>query len=114
VIEQRKRLRELIERPGARLLPGVASAFHARQAESAGFELLFTTGSGISNTWLGAPDLGLATMSEIIDVTRSVVDATSLPVIADADTGYGNHLNVIRTAGEMEWAGVAGFVLEVR
>jgi 2,3-dimethylmalate lyase len=90
----------------------VTNAFVARLAERAGFELVFTTGAGIANTAFGIPDLGLTTMTEMIDATRRIVESTHLPVVADADTGYGNHLNVIRTTGELEHAGVAGLFME--
>lgn len=73
---------------------------------------MFTTGSGIANTWLGLPDVGLATMTEVAGVVRRIAQATTLPVIADADTGYGNHLNVYRTVQEFEHAGVAGMIIE--
>ncbi len=110
--ERRRALREMLKSPGLTLAPGVTNAFYAKLAEKAGFELLFTTGAGIANTVLGVPDLGLTTMNEVIDVTRHIADATTLPVVADGDTGYGNHVNVMRTTREMERAGVAGFFIE--
>lgn len=110
--ERRRTLRDMLARPGLTLAPGVTNAFYAKLAEKAGFDLLFTTGAGIANTLLGVPDLGLTTMNEVIDVTRHIVGATTLPVVADADTGYGNHVNVMRTTREMERAGVAGFFIE--
>jgi 2-methylisocitrate lyase-like PEP mutase family enzyme len=99
-------------RPGVCLLPGVANALDARLAELAGFRAVFTTGAGIANATLGIPDLGLTTMTEICAVTARIADAVGIPVIADADTGYGNHLNAMRTAAEFERAGVAGLVIE--
>jgi len=105
-------LRELLRAPGIRLLPGVASAIDARLAERAGFEAVFTTGAGIANAMLGLPDLGLTTMSEICGANGRIADAIGIPVLADADTGYGNHLNVMRTVAELERAGVAGLVIE--
>lgn len=110
--DQRQTLRELLRGPGITVAPGVTNAFYAKLAERAGFNLLFTTGAGIANTYLGVPDLGLTTMTEVMEVTRHVVESTSLPVIADGDTGYGNHVNVMRTTREMEHAGVAGFFIE--
>ena len=91
---------------------GVTDPMTARLAETGGAQALFSTGSGISNKWLGLPDLGLATMTEIVEINRRIADATALPLIADADTGYGGHLNVCRTVQQLESAGVAGIVLE--
>ena len=108
----RVRLRELLAGPGMIVVPGVATALHARLAAAAGFDALFSTGAGIVNTVFGMPDLGLLGMSEVVEMTRRIVAATDLPVIADADTGYGNHLNVARTTREMESAGVAALVIE--
>lgn len=108
----RQRLRQLLARPGITVVPGVTDAFEARLAQRAGFDAIFTTGAGIANTLLGVPDIGLTTMTEIVEMTRRIVDAVSVPVIADADTGYGNHLNVMRTVAEMEHAGVAALFIE--
>lgn len=108
----RAALRELIAGPEMTLVPGVTDPLTARLAQACGARVLFSTGSGIANTWLGLPDLGLATLTEIVDANRRIADATSLPLIADADTGYGGHLNVFRTIRELENAGVAGIVLE--
>jgi len=107
-----RRLRELLQGPGLLVAPGVTNALHARLVQQAGFPLLFTSGAGIANTLLGLPDLGLTTMSEIVTVTRRIVEAVSVPVVADADNGYGNHLNVTRMVREMEAAGVAGLYME--
>jgi 2-methylisocitrate lyase-like PEP mutase family enzyme len=112
VSETRKRLRLLLNRPGLVVAPGAATALYARIIERAGFEVVFTTGAGIANTLLGVPDIGLTTMTEIVAATRNIVDAVSLPVIADCDTGYGNHVNVLRTVREMERAGVASLFIE--
>lgn len=106
------RLRELLASPDIVIAPGVANAFHAKLAEKAGFSAIFATGAGIANTWLGVPDLGLTSMTEVVNVTARIVESTELPVIADADTGYGNHLNVMRTTQELERIGVAGFFIE--
>ena len=108
----RRVLRKLLAEPRLHVIPGVTNAFVAKQAERAGFEIVFTTGGGFANTLLGTPDLGLTTLTETVMLTRYVTSAVSVPVIADADTGYGNHLNVHRTVRELEDAGVAGLVLE--
>ncbi len=107
-----RRLRDRLERPGVIVMPGVTDALNARLAAQAGFEAIFTTGAGIANVTLGVPDLGLVTMTEIVGVNDRIAHAVDVPVIADADTGYGNHLNVIRTTQELERAGVAGLIIE--
>jgi 2-methylisocitrate lyase-like PEP mutase family enzyme len=111
-LAQRGALRKLMADPETTLVPGVTDPLTARLAEACGAQVLFSTGSGISNKWLGLPDLGMATMTEIVEMNRRIADATALPLIADADTGYGGPLNVIRTVRELESAGVAGIVLE--
>lgn len=108
----RRRLRELIARDGAIVCPGVVSPLFATIAEHAGFETVYATGAGISNMWLGMPDLGLMDMTELVAVTGRIADTVSVPVIADIDTGYGNVLNVTRTIREFERAGVAAVQIE--
>ncbi len=92
--------------------PGCYDGLGARLIEQAGFAVAYLTGFGTSASLLGRPDVGLLGLGEMVDTARRVVQATSLPVIADADTGYGNPLNVIRTVREYEQAGVAGLHLE--
>ena len=106
------RMRALLARPGCLVAPGVADAFAARMVLMEGFEAVYMTGFGTSLTRLGMPDVGLLTASEMIDNASRIVDASGLPVIADADTGYGNPMNVRRTIHEYERAGVAGVHLE--
>lgn len=106
------RLRALLAREGAVVCPGVVSPLFATLAERAGFEAVYATGAGISNTWLGVPDLGLMGMSELLAVTGRIADIVDVPVIADIDTGYGNVLNVTRTMREFERAGVAAVQIE--
>jgi len=108
----RARLRELIARDGAVLCPGVVSPVFATLAERAGFEAIYATGAGISNAWLGLPDLGLMGMSELLSVTGRIAESVQVPVLADIDTGYGSALNVTRTVREFERAGVAGVQIE--
>jgi 2-methylisocitrate lyase-like PEP mutase family enzyme len=111
--DARARFRRMIGEPGLHLAPGVTNAFYARIAESAGFDCIFVTGAGVANTMFGLPDLGLVTMDETLAVTRRIIEAVpDVPVIADADTGYGNHLNVFRTVREFEHAGAAAMTLE--
>jgi 2,3-dimethylmalate lyase len=90
----------------------VYDALGARIVEEAGFAAVYMTGFGTAASMLGRPDIGLVTMSEMVDNASRIVRATSLPVIADADTGYGNPINVIRTVQEYEHAGVAGIHIE--
>ena len=105
-------LRELLAAPGVLVAPGAADALVARLILAEGFKAIYMTGGGTSSTRLGAPDVGLLTMSEMVDNAGRIVDATDLPVIADADTGYGNVLNVRRTVRAYERAGVAAIHLE--
>ncbi len=91
------RLREMLAGPEPILVPGAYDALSARLAEEAGFEAVYMTGFGTAASLLGRPDIGLLTMSEMVDNARRIVGAVGVPVIADADNGYGNPINVIRT-----------------
>lgn len=97
----------------ARLLvaPGVFDGLSARIAAASGFEILYASGGAIARS-TGVPDLGLLSLTEVLARVREVVDATDLPVIADANAGYGNALNVLRTVREFERLGVAALHLE--
>jgi len=105
-------LRDLLKNPEILIAPGAHNAFTARIIEQAGFQAVYLTGSGASMDLLGMPDLGFLTMTEMVAHARNIVQATRLPVVADADTGYGNALNVMRTISEYEKAGVAGVHIE--
>ncbi|MCH1770403.1 MULTISPECIES: oxaloacetate decarboxylase [Metallosphaera] len=107
-----RKLRELLSSREILLAPGAFDALSARLVEFTGFEVVYMTGFGTSAGLLGYPDVGLLTMSEMVDNARRIVDAVNIPVIADADTGYGNPINVIRTVQEYERAGVAGIHIE--
>src|SRR5947208_1828723 len=107
----RKALRQLIARAGYTMVPGAHDTLTARLVEQAGFEAVYLTGGGFSRA-SGYPDLGLLTMSENAHFIGQTVEAVTIPVIADADTGYGNAINVIRTVREYEKTGVAGFHIE--
>jgi 2,3-dimethylmalate lyase len=106
------RLRTLLSGNRCIVAPGVADAFAARMVGMEGFEACYMTGFGTSLTRLGMPDIGLLTMSEMVDNAARIVDACGIPLVADADTGYGNPMNVRRTIHEYERAGVAGVHLE--
>jgi 2,3-dimethylmalate lyase len=94
------------------LAPGCYDPLGARLIEEAGFPAVYMTGFGTAAGRLGRPDVGLLTLSEMVDNARRIAQAVGVPVIADADTGYGNALNVIRTVREYETAGVAAIHLE--
>jgi 2-methylisocitrate lyase-like PEP mutase family enzyme len=108
----RRRMRDLIERRELVVAPGAFDAFSARLVELAGFDAVYVSGFGAAASRLGRPDVGLLGMSEMADQAAAATAATSIPVIADADTGYGNALNVIRTVRAYEAAGVAALQLE--
>jgi 2-methylisocitrate lyase-like PEP mutase family enzyme len=106
------RLRALLAGPEPVLAPGAYDALSARLIEQAGFPAVYLTGFGIAASVLGRPDIGLVTLTEMADAARRLVRATSLPIIADADTGYGNAIGVVRAVQEYEAAGVAAIQLE--
>ena len=106
------RLREMIAQRETILAPGTYDALTARIFEQAGFPAIYMTGFGTSASLLGRPDVGLLTMSEMVDNARRISLAVDVPVIADADTGYGNALNVIRTVHEYELAGISAIHIE--
>jgi 2-methylisocitrate lyase-like PEP mutase family enzyme len=107
-----KILRQLLEKPDLLVAPGAVDALTGRLIEDAGFEAVYASGAGIANAQFGLPDIGLITMSEMIESIGRIVKAVSIPVIADADTGYGSALNVIRAVQVYEDAGVAAIQLE--
>ncbi len=106
-----KQLRELLRGGGLITAPGAYDCITARMIEQAGFSAVYMTGAGTA-AMLGYPDYGLVTMSEMVDNAGRIASAVSVPVIADADTGYGNELNVVRTVREYEQRGVAGIHIE--
>ncbi len=106
------RLAELIGTGDMVLAPGCYDPLGARLIEEAGFAAVYMTGFGTAAGRLGRPDVGLLTLSEMVDNARRIAQAVEVPVIADADTGYGNALNVIRTVHEYEAAGVAAIHIE--
>ncbi|SEF20180.1 carboxyvinyl-carboxyphosphonate phosphorylmutase [Amycolatopsis pretoriensis] len=106
------RLRELLAAGEPVVAPGAFDALSARLVEAAGFPAVYMTGFGTTASLLGRPDVGLLTMTEMVQAAGRLRQAVEVPVIADADTGYGNALNVIRTVREYEAAGVAAIHLE--
>ncbi len=106
------RLRELLDSGQTIVAPGAFDPLAARLVEEAGFPAVYMTGFGTSAALLGRPDVGLLTMTEMAGNAGRIAACVDIPVIADADTGYGNPLNVIRTVGAYEAAGVAGIHIE--
>ncbi|MBM3570745.1 MAG: isocitrate lyase/PEP mutase family protein, partial [Alphaproteobacteria bacterium] len=106
-----RRLRELLAQPGLVMAGGAHDALSAKIVEQVGYQLCVVTGAGVSMC-RGYPDIGLVTMPEMVENARYIAEAVKIPVVADADNGYGNALNVIRTVREFERAGVAGIHIE--
>ena len=104
---QARTLRTLLAGSETIQAPGAYDCLSARLVEAAGFPVVYMTGFGTSAAYLGRPDVGLLGMSEMVDNAARIVDAVAIPVIADADTGYGNAINVIRTVQSYERARVA-------
>jgi 2-methylisocitrate lyase-like PEP mutase family enzyme len=109
---RRQALRALIERRHGLVVPGAFDALSARLVEQAGFPAVYMTGFGVSASRLGLPDLGFAGLAEMVDQARNLAAAVSIPLIADADTGYGSTLQVRRTVQQYEAAGVAALHIE--
>jgi len=107
-----ERLRALLAEPGIRVMPCCFDALSARLVERAGFPLTFMSGFAVSATRLGVPDTGLICYAEMLDQGRNICSAVSIPVIGDADTGYGNALNVKRSVEGYARAGFAGLMIE--
>jgi len=111
-MNRRQRLRQLINRKQGLIVPGAYDGVSAKLVERAGFPVAYMTGYGVSASRLGLPDMGFAGLGDMADQARNMAGAVSIPLIADADTGYGNALNVRRTVALYESAGVAGLHLE--
>ncbi len=108
----RTRIQEVLDRVGSLAFPGVFDTLSAKIAEHVGFPMAFVSGYSVAATTIGEPDLGLLTQTEMIDRARRICMSVSVPIIVDADTGYGNPLNVHRTIRELIAAGAAGCFLE--
>ena len=106
------RVHTVLEKQQATVFPGVYDTLSAKIAERAGFELAFISGYAVSATYIGEPDIGLLTQTEIVERARRICRGVEMPIIVDADTGYGNALNVARTVRELIDAGAAGCFLE--
>lgn len=108
----RKQLRSLVQARRGVLVPGAFNALSARVIEDLGFEAIYITGAGVTNMWFGLPDQGFMGLAEITDHTARIRDAVTLPLIVDADTGFGNALNVHHTVRTLERAGADCIQLE--
>lgn len=106
------KLKRIMAARTAATVPGAANALFARVIEDLGFEAVYVTGAGVANMHLGAPDVGLTTLTELASVTAAVADSVALPIIVDADTGFGNPVNMVRTIRVLERAGAAGVQIE--
>jgi methylisocitrate lyase len=106
------RFRQLLAAPGIVVAPGAYDAITARLIVRHGFPAIYMTGAGTVNAHLGLPDIALGTLTEFVENAGRIADAVDLPVICDADTGFGNAVNVVRTVRAYERAGVAGVHLE--
>jgi 2-methylisocitrate lyase-like PEP mutase family enzyme len=105
-------LKTILNRREATILAGAANGFFARIIEDIGYEAVYVTGAGVANMYLGAPDIGLTTLTEIADHVSAIADAVALPLLVDADTGFGNPVNMVRTVKVLERAGAAGLQIE--
>ncbi|MGH7848545.1 MAG: isocitrate lyase/PEP mutase family protein [Candidatus Binatia bacterium] len=110
-MNQRQGFQQLLKRDKLLVAPGCFDGLSARLVEEAGFEAAYLSGGALARS-MGLPDIGLVTMSEVIERAAQIVSAVRIPVIADADTGYGNAINLIRTVREYERAGVAAIHVE--
>lgn len=106
------RLKLLFEARQAKLIPGAPNGLFARVIEELGYEAVYVTGAGIANMNFGIPDIGLVSLKEVADVLTAIADCVNVPLLVDADTGFGNAVNVVRTVRMLERAGASGIQLE--
>lgn len=106
------RLKSMLARRESVIFPGAPNALFARVIEDLGFEAVYVTGAGIANMSLGVPDIGLVTLTELAEHVAAITDVVAVPVLADADTGFGNPVNMVRTVRVLERAGAAGMQIE--
>ena len=105
-------LKTILNRREAAIFAGAANGLFARIIEDLGYQAVYVTGAGIANMYLGAPDIGLTTLTEVANHVAAISDAVSVPLLVDADTGFGNPVNVVRTVKALERAGAAGLQIE--
>lgn len=111
-MDKSKSLRKILQNNDTILVPGIYDALSAKIAQQVGFDTVFHTGYGTAATLLGVPDIGLVSFSEMNERVSSICNSIDIPVIADADTGYGNTLNTMRTVKNYIRSGAAGLILE--
>lgn len=107
-----KRVQKILDEVGALAFPGIYDTLSAKIAEKTGFPMAFVSGYSLAASTIGEPDFGLLTQTEVVERARHICNSVSIPVIVDADTGYGNPLNVYRTVKDLIAAGAAGCFLE--
>ncbi|MEM0949501.1 MAG: isocitrate lyase/PEP mutase family protein [Pseudomonadota bacterium] len=110
--EINKAFRDRLNSGGAVLMPGAANALSARVIDQMGFEAVYLSGAGLTNAYLGMPDLGFISLPEIAQHTATIRNCTNLPIVVDADTGFGNAVNVHHTVRTLERAGASAIQLE--
>ena len=110
--KQHDQLRSLFVRGAGLVMPGAFNALAARIIQSTGHDLVFVTGAGLSNAYLGVPDIGLMTLTELAANVSAISNAVDLPLVVDADTGFGNAVNMRRTIQLMEQAGASAVMIE--
>jgi len=111
-MDTKQRLKDMVAARRGVLVPGAFNALSAKVIEDLGFEAIYVTGAGVTNMWLGLPDQGFMGLAEIADHTARIRDAVSVPLLVDADTGFGNALNVYHTVRTLERAGADCIQLE--
>jgi len=111
-MEKAEMIHRSLKEKGQLIMPGVYDALSAKIATQTGFEVIFITGYSLAATMLGEPDFGILTQTEMLSAAQRICSVTDVPVIVDADTGYGNAINVIRTVDELIRIGAAGMFLE--
>lgn len=111
-MDRKKQFQLLLKQPRAFILPGAYDGMTARLIEEFGFPAIYATGAGISNSQLGWADVGLTTVNEVADVVSRMADVTSIPIVVDGDTGFGNAINLIRTVKQLERAGASAIQFE--
>ena len=105
-------MRELLQPGAGHIMPGVANALAARVVESAGYKMMMVSGAAVANTYLGVPDLGLVSVTELSGHVAAIRDVVGIPMLVDADTGFGNAINARRTVKLLERAGANAIMLE--
>ncbi len=105
-------LRQILEGPEVTMGIAAHDPLLARLVQDAGFKMVSVSGNAVAASYLGMPDMGFTNLNDIVDVSRRIAAAVDLPVLVDADTGFGNAMNVLRTVGDFERAGVAGIIIE--